>query len=64
MMEGCFVGVIMDSYYQDRVDLVEEIAKLGAPVGGQFCRMQPPLTIVPPGAAAKHPILTTGSRLL
>ena len=26
------MGVMMDSYYQDGVDLAEEIAKLGAPV--------------------------------
>ena len=48
----------MDSYSQDGVDIVEEIAKLGTHVGDQFCGMQPPpLTIVPPGMAAKHPIL-------
>jgi hypothetical protein len=30
--KGRFVGVMIDSYYQDAVDLVEEIAKMGAPV--------------------------------
>ena len=56
--EGHFVGVIMDSYYQDGVDLAEEIVKLGAPMWvASFAEHNPPLTVIPPGSAAKHPIL-------
>ena len=52
------MGVIMDSYYQDGVDLAEEIAKLGAPVWvASFAECNPPLTVVPPSSVAKHPIL-------
>ena len=58
MTEGHFIGVIMDSYYQDRVDLAEEITKLGTPVWvASFVECNPPLTIIPPSTAAKHPIL-------
>ena len=48
----------MDSYSQDGVDLAEEIAKLGVPMWvASFAECNPPLTIIPPGMAAKHPIL-------
>ena len=48
----------MDSYYQDGVDLAEEIAKLGAPMWvASFAEHNPPLMVIPPGSAAKHPIL-------
>ena len=56
--EGCFVGAMVDSYYLDARDLAIEIAKLGAPVWMvSFAERSPPLTLVPPGAAEKHPIL-------
>jgi hypothetical protein len=56
--EGRFIGVMVDSYYPDTVDLAEELAKLGAPVWViSFVERSPPLTVVPPGAAAKHPVL-------
>jgi hypothetical protein len=49
-MEDHFVGVT--------VDLAEEIAKLGTPVWVvSFTEHNPPLTVIPPGAVAKHPIL-------
>jgi hypothetical protein len=58
VMEGRFVGVMVDLYYLDAVDLAEEIAKLGAPMWViSFAECSPPLTVVPPGAAAKHPVL-------
>jgi hypothetical protein len=58
VMEGRFIGVMVDSYYLDTVDLAEELAKLGAPVWViSFVERSLPLTVVPPGAAAKHPVL-------
>ena len=48
----------MDSYYQDGVDLAEEITKLGAPMWvASFVEHNPPLMVISPGSAAKHPIL-------
>jgi hypothetical protein len=56
--EGRFVGLMVDSYYQDAVDLAEEIAKLGAPVWVvSFAEHNPLLTVIPPGAAAINPTL-------
>ena len=58
LTEGHFIGAMVDSYYLDMRDLAIEITKLGAPVWMvSFAEHSPPLTLVPPGATEKHPIL-------
>jgi hypothetical protein len=56
VMEGRFVGIIIDGYYQDTVSIGMQLAKMGAPVWEiSIAERNPPLTILPPGARESHP---------
>ena len=55
--ESRFVGVIVAEQSQEACLYGPELAKLGAPVWTVWTRVQePPLQIMPPGAAQNHPI--------
>ena len=58
MTEGRFVGVIMDSYYQNGVDLAEEITKLGAPMWMASFTEHQKLTMADSSglSSSKHPL--------